>query len=541
MLEAGGDTYSPEQKIFELLQKMPHSWGVLKTALTMPSTNYSWDQVVEAIREFADANPRLDGSGHGRGGRGRGGTDNVHYGGDTTEMCRNFAMGKCKRGSSCKYQHSQAPHNATRGSGRGGSNATRGRGRGGGRGRGAAGANGPAPERGRFNTHNSSTAGSARGDECYNCGKHGHYSAQCPNKSSRTPAQGSGSSYAAVQQQAREQDKNKPTDSSSEMGDKDQQFYVYSARESLTADAGPFSANDRVVRSKGESLTTDAGPLSENDGFVRSKGRSLVAERGPALLTKPQGLPYCWMAGQEQQTVLDHNVIRLSVDPAKSSVVLATQVAGEGAVPCKDIGAPPAYTPASFADFELSDGLMQYMKATNGASYNAQPNAHRFKLPRGATVVDGGATCSITTSLDGCTNMTPYNGEITVGGDHVLRVEALVTKTYDKALTGAPLPLQLTNTRYLIAPHSRSTCHHRGGGVPQEAMYRHQDSPGRPRLVRHPRPRRQARAQGAAAPNGPLRAGRRTAPLGRRVPGAVVLGAASARPVPPPLRAPQLR
>ena len=70
VLEAGGDTYTAEQKIFELLQKMPHSvswqWGVLKTALTIPGTAYSytWDQVVEAIREFADASPKLDSSGH---------------------------------------------------------------------------------------------------------------------------------------------------------------------------------------------------------------------------------------------------------------------------------------------------------------------------------------------------------------------------------------------------------------------------------------------------------------------------------------------
>ena len=35
VLEAGGDTYTAEEKIFELLQKMLHSWGVLKTALTL--------------------------------------------------------------------------------------------------------------------------------------------------------------------------------------------------------------------------------------------------------------------------------------------------------------------------------------------------------------------------------------------------------------------------------------------------------------------------------------------------------------------------
>ena len=44
--------------------------------------------------------------------------------------------------------------------------------------------------------------------------------------------------------------------------------------------------------------------------------------------------------------------------------------------------------------------------------------------------------------------MVPYAGEVTVGGDHKLHVEALVTKTYDKAVTGANKGLQLSETRY---------------------------------------------------------------------------------------------
>ena len=170
VLEAGGDTYTAVQKIFELLQNMPHSWGVLKTALTMPGTAYTWDQVVEAIREFADANPKLDGSGRGRGMRGRGGTDRVHFGDDTstrTEMCRNFALGECKRGSNCKYLHSQVPHRGGRG------------GRGGGRGASMAGR----PLAGR-RVDNDNAGGSARGNkthvECSKCGTRGHYSRDCP-------------------------------------------------------------------------------------------------------------------------------------------------------------------------------------------------------------------------------------------------------------------------------------------------------------------------------------------------------------------------
>ena len=337
VLEAGGDTYTAEQKIFELLQKMPHSWGVLKTALTMPGTAYTWDQVVEAIREFADANPKLDGSGHGRGMRGRGGTDRVHFGDDTsskTEMCRNFALGKCKRGSNCKYLHSQAPHRGGRG-GRGG-------------GRGASGAGRPPAGR---RADNDTAGGSARGNktnvECFKCGERGHYSKDCPQASQdggrqqTAPARGaSDKGYAAVQQPAREQGENK--------SDNDSQFYVFSAR--------------------------------------------------------------------------DYNYGE--VDP------------------------PPEYKPASIADFTVSAALLERLRDINGANYNAQPSLSRYKLPRGATVVDGGATCNITISLDGCTNMVPYDGEITVGGDHKLHVEALVTKTYDKAVTGANKGLQLSETRY---------------------------------------------------------------------------------------------
>ena len=72
----------------------------------MSDTAYTWDQVVEVIPEFSDANPNLDGSGHGRGASGRVGTDRVHFGDETStrqEKCRNFTMGKlkCKCGTNC--------------------------------------------------------------------------------------------------------------------------------------------------------------------------------------------------------------------------------------------------------------------------------------------------------------------------------------------------------------------------------------------------------------------------------------------------------
>ena len=63
-------------------------------------------------------------------------------------------------------------------------------------------------------------------------------------------------------------------------------------------------------------------------------------------------------------------------------------------------------------------------------------------------MVDGGATCNITITLDGCTDKEPYSGQITVGGDHKCQVQALVTKHYDKEVTGAGKGLSLTKTRY---------------------------------------------------------------------------------------------
>ena len=109
--------------------------------------------------------------------------------------------------------------------------------------------------------------------------------------------------------------------------------------------------------------------------------------------------------------------------------------------------APPAYEVPSIQDFLLLPGNISAAAlaadvaaadssdATIDVLYKANhPKKHG--LPAGATVLDGGATCNITTTLLNCGNLRDHKEVISVGDDHKITVTKLVDKVFPCCITG---------------------------------------------------------------------------------------------------------
>ena len=120
--------------------------------------------------------------------------------------------------------------------------------------------------------------------------------------------------------------------------------------------------------------------------------------------------------------------------------------------------APPTYK-ASVQDFLLQPGDISASALAadmadagrNAGAIDVLYKANYSKthgLPAGATVLDSGATCNITTTLLNCSNHRDHQAIISVGGDHKLNVTMLVDKVFPRSITGGNRDLTIQDVRY---------------------------------------------------------------------------------------------
>ena len=95
----------PRDRKFRLLEGLPPDYGVAVTALRLPGSDFSWEQLTTYLLNFAATNKRIAGAIK---------TDSDKVLATVVEgpreVCRNFTnTGKCRFGKKCKYVHPDIP------------------------------------------------------------------------------------------------------------------------------------------------------------------------------------------------------------------------------------------------------------------------------------------------------------------------------------------------------------------------------------------------------------------------------------------------
>ena len=103
--EEYGCALDPRDRKFRLLEGLPPDYGVAVTALRLPGSDFTWEQLTSYLLNFAATNKRISGAVK---------TDSdkvlatVVEG--SREVCKNFTnTGKCRFGKKCKYIHPDIP------------------------------------------------------------------------------------------------------------------------------------------------------------------------------------------------------------------------------------------------------------------------------------------------------------------------------------------------------------------------------------------------------------------------------------------------
>ena len=148
-MEKHGDEekMSESLKRFYIYKGLPSEYDPAKQALRLPGSNYSWEDIKDYLLEFCTRNANVPGKARSKGGKNDG---HVYNATDTSqEACRNFARGKCTKGSKCKHSHAAKPPKASASGGGGNSNKS------------------------------SSGNDKQQGPKCHSCSKHGHVAKDC--------------------------------------------------------------------------------------------------------------------------------------------------------------------------------------------------------------------------------------------------------------------------------------------------------------------------------------------------------------------------
>jgi transposase InsO family protein len=90
------------KKLHYLIKGLPSEYNPATTALTLPNSNYDWEEAKDYLKLFLERNKNVPGKSKDRS------SSRVFFTGDTSnssEMCRKFARGKCNKGDDCNYSH----------------------------------------------------------------------------------------------------------------------------------------------------------------------------------------------------------------------------------------------------------------------------------------------------------------------------------------------------------------------------------------------------------------------------------------------------
>ena len=101
-----GEIVSEEGKVYALLKGLPSPdyESVKVQALAPRATPYTLNEVFTLIRDLADRSNNIPGTKHKNNNR------ISAFNTTTSEVCRDFLKGKCRRGKQCRYKHVQQPH-----------------------------------------------------------------------------------------------------------------------------------------------------------------------------------------------------------------------------------------------------------------------------------------------------------------------------------------------------------------------------------------------------------------------------------------------
>jgi hypothetical protein len=89
---------------FHMLAGLPSEYEPAKTALTLPNASYTWEEMKDYLRGYCARTKNCPGEVKDKNSKVFTTSDAVPQ---QQEACRNFARGKCKRGSGCRFSHAQ--------------------------------------------------------------------------------------------------------------------------------------------------------------------------------------------------------------------------------------------------------------------------------------------------------------------------------------------------------------------------------------------------------------------------------------------------